>query len=198
MDLPRRHHAATPRFYLSRWEGRDKKVCAMQLIRGDVKPKRLHPQNTGWVWDLYRTQGVPEAQSQNLETQFLAPLDTKAARALDKLVAKKTLNIEGRREWTRFLLSQLFRTRETVTLIKSHMAEICREAVTASEGEWAWLRKPEETRSLVDAMAGDRHLTLSETHAEKIMRQIIGEHRAEPDIMAMHWTCVDLRRSRNP
>jgi hypothetical protein len=39
---------------------------------------------------------------------------------------------------------------------------------------------------------------LSETHAEKIMRQIIGEHRAEPDIMAMHWTCVDLRRSRNP
>jgi hypothetical protein len=48
MDLPRRHHA-NPRFYLSRWAGRDKQVCAMRLVRGEVKPRRYHPQNTGWI-----------------------------------------------------------------------------------------------------------------------------------------------------
>jgi hypothetical protein len=198
MNLPRRHHAATPRFYLDRWAGPDDQVCLMRLIRGDVKSRRYHPQNTGWISDLYRTHGVPEAQSQNFETQFLAPLDAKASLALAKLVTNQTLDIEERRQWTRFLLSQLFRTRETVTLIKSHMADICREAIIASEDEWARLRKPEEKRSLVEAMAGDRQLALSETRAEKMMRQIISEHRAEPDIMAMHWTCVDLRRSKTP
>jgi hypothetical protein len=52
---------------------------------------------------------------------------------------------------------------ESVTMIKSHMADVCREAITASEDEWARMRTPEETRSLVDAMA-DRQLALSEHH----------------------------------
>jgi len=197
MDLPRRHHT-NPRFYLSRWAGRDKEVCLMRVIGGDVKSKRYHPKQTGWVRDLYRTRGVPEAESQDLETKFLGPLDGKAALALDKLVGKEPLSTEERRQWTRFLLSLLFRQREHVATIKSHMADICREALIASEDEWARLRKPEETRSLVEAMAGDRELALSETHAAKIMREIIGQHRAEPDIMAMHWCCIDLRGSRTP
>jgi hypothetical protein len=198
MDLPRKHHASAPRFYLSRWAGRDKQVCAMRLIRGEVKSRRYHPQNTGWFQDLYRTRGVPEADSQNLETQFLAPLDSKASLALGKLVAGEQLDDAERGEWTRYMLSLLFRTQESVTMIKSHMADICREAIIASEAEWARLRKPEENRSLVEAMAGDRELALSETHAEKIMREIIGQHRAEPDIMAMHWCCIDLHGSRTP
>lgn len=112
MDLPRRHHA-NPRFYLSRWAGRDKQVCAMRLIRGEVKPRRYHPQNTGWIWDLYRTYGVPEAESQNLETQFLAPLDTKASLALDKLVARKPLDEDERREWDAiYALAAIPRARE--------------------------------------------------------------------------------------
>jgi hypothetical protein len=167
----------------------------MRLIRDDVKPRRYHPQNTGWIWDLYRTHGVPEAESQSLETQFFSPLDGKAVLALDKLVARRQLSTEERREWTQFLLSLLFRQRENVAMIKSHMADVCREALIASEDEWARLRKPEETRSLVETMAGDRELALSETHAAKI---IISEHRAEPDIMAMHWCCINLRRSRTP
>src|SRR5258707_885603 len=43
MNLPRRHHT-NPRFYLDRWSGRDKQVCAMRLIRGVIKPRRFHPQ----------------------------------------------------------------------------------------------------------------------------------------------------------
>jgi hypothetical protein len=195
MNLPRRHHTNS-RFYLSRWAGRDKEVCLMRLIGGDVSSKRYHPKKTGWIWDLYRTHGVAETQSQNLETQFLGPLDGKAALAIDKLVAKEHLSTEERTQWTRFLLSLLFRQREHVATIKSHMANICREAIIASEDEWTRLRKPEEKRSLVEAMAGDRELALSETHAEKIIRQIIGQHRAEPDITAMHWCCIDLRGSQ--
>jgi hypothetical protein len=66
-----------------------------------------------------------------------------------------------------------------------------------SESDWVRLRKPEETRPLVDAMA-DRELGMSETHAERIMSQIIGEHRAQRDILAMRWTCVDVSRSDRP
>ena len=127
----------------------------------------------------------------------MAPLDTKASRALEKLCARQVLDQDERVAWTQFLLSLLFRNRETVGLIKTHMADICREAIRASESDWVRLRKPEETRPLVEAMA-DRELGMSETHAERIMRQIIGEHRAQRDIMAMRWTCVDVSRSDRP
>jgi hypothetical protein len=164
----------------------------MRAIAGDVKSKRYHPKKTGWIWDLYRTRGVTEAESQDLETKFLGPLDGNAARALDKLVAKEPLSTEERRQWTRFLLSLLFRQREHVATIKSHMADICREALIASEDEWERLRKSEETRSLVEAMAGDRELALSETHAEKIMRE---NYRAAPRRARHHGDALVLHRS---
>ena len=195
MDLPRRHHA-NPRFYLSRWAGRDKEVCVMRVIGGEVKPRRYHPKNT----DGFGTCTAPAAcQRPNSEPRNAIPRPPRQqGRAGARQAGRqKPLDKEERREWTRFLLSLLFREPESVTLIKSHMADICREAINASEDEWARMRKPEETRPLIEAMA-DRQLAVAETRAEKIMREIIGQHRAEPDIMAMHWRCVDLRGSRTP
>jgi hypothetical protein len=45
-DLPRKHHFK-PVFFLSRWVGRDGRLCEMRLINGKVVSKRKHPQNTG-------------------------------------------------------------------------------------------------------------------------------------------------------
>jgi hypothetical protein len=101
MNLPRRHHT-NPRFYLDRWSGRDKQICAMRLIRGVIKPRRFHPQNTGWVLDLYRTFGVPEADSQKLEVEFMGPLDGNASLAMTKLVARTDLDQDERRRGPNF------------------------------------------------------------------------------------------------
>jgi Protein of unknown function (DUF4238) len=148
-----------------------------------------------WVLDLYRTFGVPEPESQSLEVEFMGPLDGNASLAMTKLVARRDLDQDERRAWAKFLLSLLYRNKEAVADIKSHMAALTRETLIASQAEWDRLRKPGEIAPLVEAMA-DRELAMAERASERILNQIIGEHdRAEADIAARHWTCVDLSRS---
>jgi Protein of unknown function (DUF4238) len=196
MDLPRKHHYK-PVFFLNRWTGRDGLVCEMRLINGKVLPKRKYPQNTGCIKDLYRTDGVPEEISQNLETKFMAPLDTKAARALNKISSGKPLDIEERVAWARFLLSMLYRNRECVEFIKAHMADLWREATTALEADWILRRKPDEHRTLAEATAA-RQPGAAEQSAANILSDIIGNHRAVPDIVKMNWGKIDLSRSEIP
>jgi hypothetical protein len=64
MELPRNHHFK-PVFFLSRWTGKDGRFCEMKLIRGKLVAKRPYPDGTGYVKDLYRTDGVPENISQD-------------------------------------------------------------------------------------------------------------------------------------
>lgn len=120
MDLPRKHHF-NPAFYLSQWVGDDKQLCEMRLIRGDVKPRRRYPHLTGYVKDLYRTDGVPEVESQDLEVKFMTPLDTVAAAALQGLLSGDSPNLQERVAWTRFVLSLIYRSPDAVKLIKTHM-----------------------------------------------------------------------------
>jgi hypothetical protein len=87
MELPRKHHYK-PMFFLGRWAGKDGRLCEMKFIedKNKIVPRRRHPAGTGYVKDLYRTDGVPEEISQALETNFMSPLDNAAANALGKIV----------------------------------------------------------------------------------------------------------------
>ena len=196
MDLPRKHHYK-PVFFLSRWAGRDGRLCEMRLINGKVVPKRKYPQNTGCIKDLYRTDGVPTEISQDLETKFMASLDTKAARALSKISSAAALDIEERAAWARFLLSMLYRNRECVEFIKAHMADVWREATAALEEDWAARRRPDEHRTLAEVTAA-RQPGAAETSASNILADIIGNHRAVPDIVRMNWGKINLSGSKIP
>src|SRR5690242_19638636 len=118
MDLPRDHHY-NPIFAQSRWVGRDEKLCVMRLVYGGkVVSKRYHPAATGKQYDLYRIDGVAEEISQNLEIKFMTPLDTGAAKALDRLIAGKALDPEQQMTWARYLISMLYRNPDCVEAIK--------------------------------------------------------------------------------
>jgi hypothetical protein len=116
VDLPRKHHFVLPQ--PMGWEGYGQ-VCEMRLINGKVVPKCKHPQNTGCIKDLYRTKGVPEAISQDLEIKFMGPLDTEAATALRKLISSTALDLSERTAWARFLLSLLYHNRECVDFLRT-------------------------------------------------------------------------------
>lgn len=193
-DLPRKHHFK-PAFFLSQWAGRDGQVCEMRYINGKVVAKRKHPRNTGCLKDLYRTNGVPEANSQDLEVKFMTPLDTKAATALRKLLTGTPLELADRVAWARFLLSMLYRNRECVEFIKSHMANLWREGTAALEEDWAKHRKPGEHQTLAEATAL-RQPAAAERSAANILADIIGNHRAVPDIVKMHWSRIGLHNSK--
>jgi hypothetical protein len=196
VNLPRSHHY-NPVFYLSQWVGDDGCVCEMRFIRGKVVPKRKHPQNTGRIKDLYRTNGVPEANSQDLELKFMTPLDTDAAAALWKLLEGEPLGLEERVAWTRFLLSLVYRNPDVVQLIRTHMAMLAAEATASLESDWAARRGSNDTSTLAEVSA-IRAPGLADTHAANLIADIIGNHRAVPDIVRMNWGKIGLSGSRVP
>jgi Protein of unknown function (DUF4238) len=195
MELPRKHHYK-PVFFLSRWVGRDRQLCEMKLINGKLVAKRRHPGGTGYVKDLYRTEGVPEEVSQVLETDFM-PLDNDAANALSKIASDQALDADDRIAWARFMLSLLYRNREGVDFIKAHMADIRREATLALEPDWAALRGPLDELTLEEASAV-RNPGAAAKSAANMLADIIANSRAVPDIATMHWTHIDLRGSKVP
>jgi len=196
VNLPRNHHY-NPVFYLSQWVGDDARLCEMRYINGKVVSKRKHPQNTGRSKDLYRTGGVPEANSQDLEVKFMTPLDTKAAAALRKLLAGDALDFEERVAWVRFLLSLIYRNPTVVQLIKAHMTTLVAEATAALEPDWAAQRGPNDTRTLSEA-ASSRQPALAEIHAANMIAGIIGNHRLVPDMIQMNWGKINLLGSQVP
>lgn len=196
MELPRKHHYK-PVFFLSRWVGRDGRLCEMKLIRGKLAAKRRHPEGTGYVKDLYRTDGVPEEISQVLETNFMSPLDNDAANALDKIASDQPLDAGDRIAWARFMLSLLYRNREGVEFIKAHMADIRREATLALEPDWAALRGPLDELTLEGASAA-REPAAAAKSAANMTADIIANSRAVPDIATMHWTRINLSGSEVP
>jgi hypothetical protein len=152
MELPRKHHYK-PVFFLSRWVGKDGRLCEMKLINGKLLPKRRHPNGTGYVKDLYRTDGVAEDISQDLEIKFMSPLDNGAAKARDKIALNQPLDFDERMAWSRFLLSLLYRNPQCVEFMKAHMVELWNEGTRALEAEWATRRGPRDETTFAEATA---------------------------------------------
>jgi Protein of unknown function (DUF4238) len=193
MNLPRKHHH-NPQFVLRRWVGTDGLLCAMRLVNGRVVAKRVGPRGTGFVDDLYRTDGIAEENSQDLEIKFMSPLDHGAATAMRSILAGKSLTVEERAPWARFLLSMLFRHPEGVGTIKTHTEAMWAEATAALEATWAANRAPGNEMTFAEATA-KREPGAVGTSAANLLADIMGNSRAVPDICKMRWTCVDLSKS---
>jgi hypothetical protein len=194
MELPRKHHHQ-PAFFLSRWAVNEEQLCEMRLIRGKVVPKRRFPDGTGWIRDLYRTEGVPEEISQDLELNFMSPLDNDAAVALDRILSGKALDAEHRAAWARFLLSLLYRNPECVETIKTHMGDMWAEGTAALEPDYATSRSQHDEMTFAEATA-KRLPGAPGISTANMIADIISNSRAVPDICRMRWTCVDVSRSR--
>jgi hypothetical protein len=194
MELPRDHHY-NPKFILKRWTVNDGPLCEMRLIRGKVQANHRYPSATGFQKDLYRTHGVPEANAQDVELHFMSPLDNHAAVSIDKLLGGRPLDADDRIAWAGFLLSLLYRNPECVALIKSHMAEIRAEATDALEGDWAALRGPLDQMTFAEATAM-RRPGAAQISASNMLVDVIANERAVPDIANMHWTRVQVSRSK--
>jgi hypothetical protein len=62
-------------------------ICEDERFSGRIKTRRKSPGATGYEWDLYRVEGLPEADAHLVETKFMGMVDTDAKRALDKIIS---------------------------------------------------------------------------------------------------------------
>ena len=124
-NVPQKHHYL-PEFYLSRWKGAGGQLCEFSCPYNQIKSKRVHPAQTGYVLRLYETRGLPLEQAQQVEQLFMQPVDTLAATALAMLE-----NDDGRihREpnprsaWSCFIMSLLMRMPEDLAAPNIGLAE---------------------------------------------------------------------------
>jgi Protein of unknown function (DUF4238) len=196
MSIPSDHHF-NPAFSIQPWAGADDRVCQMRLIRGRVVRNRKHPTATGFQKDLYKTEGLPGDQEMHLEQNFLAPLDGSAAVALQKMLSgdkDAVATSEQRSGWTRYLLSLMYRNKETVTDLKTHMLNVWSVAqanIKENFATWRRIDDPgtfEEFQAMLDP-AGPY------IGATNLLIQIIDNARVGPTVFNMDWSVMRLRSS---
>ena len=113
MSDPVDHHYLAV-FYLNRWAGEDGKVCRFSRPHGDtVVSKRVSPRGTAYeehLYSMWTPNGPPNA---DMEREFMSPLDSEAAEALDLLekgLPETKWEPRLRSAWSRFVWAQSIRT----------------------------------------------------------------------------------------
>lgn len=169
----------------------------MRKINGVINPKRVHPNATGFQRDLYRTEGVSPAEQQHLEKKFFAPIDTQASLALERILSRdrSPWAEELRSAWTRYLLSLIFRVPSTIALVKKHVSDLWEIGVNDLRDDYAG-RKGETDPDTFDEYMAQTHAAAPHIAATNLVTQLIDNENLGPTIFKMHWSSVDLSRSK--
>jgi hypothetical protein len=75
MLRPDQKHHYIPVFYLNRWGNADGHLCEFSRQHKLVRPRRTHPDGTGYFRGLYTLDGLAPGRENVVETQFLTSID---------------------------------------------------------------------------------------------------------------------------
>jgi hypothetical protein len=152
MSKEGRHHYI-PVFYLKQWARDSKKqLCEFSKPYDRVKPRRTHPDGTGYVDGLNTVEGLPPAEARFLEDVFFRMADDTAAQALQILLTPPPWNFTTKIKsgWSRFIMSVMVRNPESMQKYKEVAAAIFREALPRIEAAYAKDRKPNDPLTYAD------------------------------------------------
>ena len=92
-----------------------------------VKPRRTHPDGTGYVRGLNTFRILPPALADSLENRFLKRADDLASQALLHFLKDDVnLDVETMSGWSRFILTLLHRTPEAMERLTNQIVAIWR------------------------------------------------------------------------
>lgn len=193
-------HHYIPQFYLKRWARANGQLSVMRLVHGrKVAPSDKYPAGTGYLTDLYRTEGVSEDQAQHLETNFMGPLDNAASRALERILAldPSPWNGDAQKAWAIFLLSLMFRNPETVEELRNVIAEIWNVAISELEADYKNRRLPDYPETFEEFVKQVDPATPQIVATNYIMETIANE-RIGPGLVGLHWSVIRTPPSVHP
>jgi hypothetical protein len=197
MQISKKHHYL-PVFYTKRWAGPDGRVCEFSKPYGNqVKPKKVHPDGTGYVLGLYDLKGLPGELRDQFERLLLKEVDTKAADALVKLeqdVASQHWSADERSAWTRFLLALMFRMPEDVADLKAYSKIIMTKSEPEFDVKYAALRQKDDPDSWAEWLKEkDPHLV--ENQALRLSQYLMNHERIGKDINNFRWYTIRTLQS---
>jgi hypothetical protein len=102
-------HHYIPVFYSKEWAGPDGRLCEYSRPYDVVKPKRVHPDGTGYVRGLYTVPRNDPRVAEYIEREFFKVTDNSASLVLAMLRSGQPIvwNSDNRSAWTRFILSDV-------------------------------------------------------------------------------------------
>lgn len=177
-------HHYLPVFYLKQWAGSDGRLCQFSRPYDRVKPKRVHPDGTGYVRELYAIEDIDPEIINAIETKFLKPADGSAADALQDLLNDRPFNRPApmRTSWSRFVLSLMIRYPEAIAEMKRQL----RDNVTKIYLETKGADEPEMFEEH-ERLHGNNEL--ARLHG-KLLMDLMQDSRMGRLIFGMHWGVV--------
>lgn len=150
---PAKHHYI-PQFLLAEWATNAGKLWRfLRPVQGKLAVKAVAPAEIGYERHLYATPGLPVDKAQQVEQHFLAPLDAQAAEAHRFLLGGTTLMPQKQRSaWSRFIMSQWFRTPTGLDHFKKAMKLVLAARDEPLNKRYAEVRRPGDPETLEQAI----------------------------------------------
>ena len=199
MSIARRHHFV-PQFYLAQWANdADSRLFEFKRRYKGVTPRPTFPAGTGYKFDLYRVDGLPEPLASSVETKFMGLVDGRADAALQRILSgdRSPWTQELRSAWTRFILSLLFRNPSTVAMIKQQMKDIWIAATDDLKENYASRRIPDDPDTFEEFIAKTDPASPHKV-AFIFLQDVIDNQLLGPAIFEMIWSTVDVSNSHIP
>jgi hypothetical protein len=180
-------HHYLPVFYLKQWTGLDGRLCQFSRPYDRVKPRRVHPDGTGYVRGLYAIDDIDPEIINAIEAKFLKPSDGLAAEALKDLLNDRPFSRPApmRTSWSRFVLSLMIRYPEAIAEMKRQL----RENVTKM---YLQTRQGHEPATFQEYQALHGTTELARLHGRLIM-DLMQDSRMGRLIFGMRWGVLRFR-----
>lgn len=196
MSIPTDHHYL-PRFYLRRWlDPEIERVWEYSRPYREVIVRPKPPRATCKQDGLYSIAEEDDpALREQVETQFMSPLDDIAAKALS--VIEVTRQRPGSSElcdgWVRFLMSQFYRAPKRIAYLEARIREHENETTDEQESEYARVRRDSDPPTLRQLFQGNDDGLISRSRAI-LLRSIVDSVPIGTAILRMKWSLIGIDR----
>ena len=190
-------HHYIPVFYSSEWAGPDGRVCEFSRPYDAVKPKRVHPDGTGYVRGLYTVPHNDPRVTEFIEREFFKTTDNGAARVLRILKSGQqiTWTTDTRSAWSRFIISLMLRNPEYVARMAAVVVGFFDPTSTELNDKYRQIRRPDDPETYEEYIAKTGHPA---GRASAIaMQTIIDSPRMGGHLNEMRWSVVTFTNAKH-
>lgn len=189
---PVKHHYI-PQFQLAQWAVNEGMLWRfLRPIPAKIATKLVTPAEIGYEKYLYATPGMPAEKAQQVEQHFMSQLDSQAAEAHQLLLQGKVHQMpqKQRSAWSRFVMSQWFRTPVGLGHFKEAMKLVLAARDKPLNARYAEVKKKGYPDSLEEAIAmmGPE---FAEQAAMDLFRKLIDDPKNGLRLNNMQWFIIE-------
>lgn len=188
---PPRNHHVVPASFIRRWAApEDGKVWSFRYPYKRLDRRREYPETTGFKFDLYALSAGAPVERQVIESKFMQRLDSRAASALEEVLAVggKPASARIASDWCRFVMSLISRSPMRVAAI-SRFAEARDHADDPiTRLRYDQMRGSDWPPTLEAYLAQSRDRRFDENLAKIVVTKLSNSSRLGQAIMDLHWS----------